>query len=153
MEFVATILHGAATQVIIDTVVWSNSYRRKTLDEKSRNIVDELDRLIAEDRTIMAGAVRQEVLSGISDRNTFEALRQKLSRFRDYLAQSEDHILAADFFNICRIHGIQGSSTDFLIRAIAVRNDWAIFTEDGDFQRYQRYLPIRLHRIQAPVAD
>jgi predicted nucleic acid-binding protein len=153
MESVATIPQSAATQVIIDAVIWSKSYRRKTLDEKSRNIVDELDRLIAEDRTIMAGAVRQEILSGISDRNTFEALRQKLSRFRDYLAQSEDHILAAEFFNICRIHGIQGSSTDFLICAIAARNDWAIFTEDGDFQRYQRYLPIRLHQIETPLAD
>jgi predicted nucleic acid-binding protein len=95
----------------------------------------------------MLGAVRQEVLSGISDERQFESLSQKLSQIRDYLPQSEDYVLAAKFSNTCRIHGVQGSPTDFLICAVAVRNGWEIFTEDGDFQHYRQYIPIALHEI------
>lgn len=37
--------------------------------------------------------------------------------------------------------------TDFLIYAMAVRHDLAIFTDDRDFGEYKKILPIRLYPI------
>ena len=58
---------------------------------------------------------------------------------------TDDHEEAAVFFNRCREKGVQGSNTDFLICAVAVRNGFAIFTTDDDFTRFARILPIALH--------
>jgi predicted nucleic acid-binding protein len=49
-------------------------------------------------------------------------------------------------FNQCRERGIQGSNTDFLIAAAALRRDFAIFTTDGDFEHYARVLRLKLHQ-------
>jgi predicted nucleic acid-binding protein len=59
----------------------------------------------------------------------------------------EDYEEAASYYNRCRSKGIQGSSTDYLICAIATRHDLAIFTDDRDFGRYSKLLPIRLYRF------
>jgi PIN domain nuclease of toxin-antitoxin system len=59
------------------------------------------------------------------------------------------HIRAAEFSNTCRVHGVQGSPTDFLLCAVAVRHDWEIFTEDSDFQLYGQHIPIALHEVAA----
>jgi predicted nucleic acid-binding protein len=68
--------------------------------------------------------------------------------FPDYIIQSEDYEQAAEFANICRKKGIQGSHTDFLICSVAVKNNWEIFTEDRDFLNYQEYLPLKLYSAQ-----
>jgi predicted nucleic acid-binding protein len=52
------------------------------------------------------------------------------------------------FLNV-RSKGIQGSNTDFLICAAAVRRDMAIFTIDKDFLRFAKCLPIVLHESGA----
>jgi predicted nucleic acid-binding protein len=48
----------------------------------------------------------------------------------------EDYELAAEFFNICRSKGIQGSNTDFLICAVAHRRSYSILSTDNDFQNF-----------------
>ena len=58
-----------------------------------------------------------------------------------------NNVLAADYFNICRSHGIQGSNTDFLICATANRRNHEIFTTDKDFINFSQYLPIVLTQI------
>jgi predicted nucleic acid-binding protein len=93
----------------------------------------------------MLGAVRQELLSGISDFSVFKNLKAKLRIFEDYIPQTSDYELAAEYFNVCRKNGIQGSATDYLICAIAIKNDWVIFSEDTDFLRYRKYIPIKIH--------
>jgi len=52
---------------------------------------------------------------------------------------------AAEFFNICRRNGIQGSNTDFLICSVADRRNLEIFTLDKDFLDFQKYLPLKLY--------
>ena len=56
---------------------------------------------------------------------------------------------AAEFFNRCRARGIQGSNTDFLICAAAVRRRLSIFTADEDFAAFAQVLPLRFHRRPA----
>jgi len=55
---------------------------------------------------------------------------------------------AAQAFNTCRANGVQGSNTDFLICAAAIHHQLPIFSVDGDFLLYQRWLPIHLHAPQ-----
>ena len=57
------------------------------------------------------------------------------------------NIVAAKFYNLCRSKGIQGSHIDLLICSIAVRLNMEIYTEDKDFQKYKKYVPIDLYRL------
>lgn len=109
--------------------------------------MQQLERLISSQRVLILGAIKQELLSGYSDSNKFERLRQTLSYFDNQTIQDEDYIEAARFSNHCRQKGIQGSHIDFLICAVAVRLNVEIFTTDKDFSLYQQHLPIKLHPL------
>jgi predicted nucleic acid-binding protein len=97
----------------------------------------------------MIGPVRQELLSGFKSRAQFEQLRDHLRSFPDLALESSDYEEAASVFNQCRERGIQGSNTDFLICAVAIRRDLSIFTTDGDFKHYARVLRFELHYPRA----
>jgi predicted nucleic acid-binding protein len=44
---------------------------------------------------------------------------------------------------------VQGTSTDLLICAVAVRHNMAILTTDTDFDLYAKHLPIKLRSVKA----
>ena len=131
-------------KVLVDTSVWSMVLRRKG-NSSHEAITSALASLVEDGRVVMMGSIRQELLSGIKERVQFERLREHLRAFPDVPVRTEDHEEAAAFFNQCRDRGIQGSNKDFLICAVAVRNGFSIFTNDGDFERFARVLPIALH--------
>lgn len=129
-------------KVLVDTTVWSLALRRKKGFESSQAWL--LRELIKDSRAVLIGAIRQEILSGIRDRAQYESLKARLRSFPDIQLDLQDYELAADFCNICRQNGIQGSNTDFLICAVANRRDHAILTTDRDFDHFSQHLPIRL---------
>jgi predicted nucleic acid-binding protein len=129
--------------VIVDTSVWSLALRRKTLPNFSP-AVTLLQDLITDDQVALLGAIRQEILSGVRSLEQFTRLRDYLRAFPDIELIAQDYELAAEFFNICRSHGIQGSNTDFLICAVAHRRSYSILTTDQDFQSFQAYIPVLL---------
>jgi predicted nucleic acid-binding protein len=136
--------------VLVDTTIWSLALRRR---RTSANGAGELARLefaalVEEDRVRMIGAVRQEVLSGVRHTAQFERLRAVLRNFPDEPAITRDYERAAEHFNTCRSHGIQGTHGDMLICAVAERLGAAIFTSDQDFTRYAQHLPISLHTVR-----
>lgn len=132
--------------VVVDTSVWSLALRRaKRVDSTAAH---ELAELISEGRVVLLGAVRQEVLSGIKARTQFELLRNHLRAFPDLVLDSADYEEAAAAFNRCRERGIQGSNTDFLICAAAMRRKLAVYTTDGDFRQYARALRLELHEAR-----
>ena len=131
-------------RVLVDTSVWSLALRRNLPADGPE--VSELIELIREVRVQMIGPVRQEILSGIKSQVQFRKLRDHLRAFPDLQLTTRDYESAAEFFNLCRGKGIQGSNTDFLICAIAARHKIPIFTTDGDFTLFQPHLPIMLHR-------
>lgn len=138
--------------VLVDTSAWSLSLRRKK--RTNTPIAVELANLINEGRVLMLGAIRQELLSGISDERTFEMLRKHLRAFPDVVLESGDFERAAEFFNACRARGVQGSNTDFLICAVAHRLKAAIFTTDRDFERFRKVVPFYLYeRRSSGVLD
>ena|ERR1051325_10050825 len=131
-------------KVLVDTPIWSLSLRRKIRPE-NEPIRAELAALVQDGRVAIIGPVRQELLSGIKERAQFERLRDHLRAFANTPIAVEDYEEAASFFNLCRSRGLQGSNTDFLICALAVRNEFTIFTTDEDFTRFADILPIALH--------
>jgi predicted nucleic acid-binding protein len=133
--------------VLVDTSVWSLALRRaKRVDQGAAG---ELGELIQEGRVVMVGAIRQELLSGIKVASQFESLREHLRAFPDIELDRSDYEEAAQAFNRCRERGVQGSNTDFLLCAIALRRDLAIYTTDGDFKHYARVLGLALHEPRA----
>ncbi|MBX7058993.1 MAG: PIN domain-containing protein [Leptospirales bacterium] len=131
------------TRVLIDTSVWSEVLRRKP--EHSPGVRETLIELVDAHRAVLMGLVRQELLSGIRKEEDFKELRAKLRAFPDEEIRTEDYETAAEYFNRCRAKGVQGSFTDFLICAVAVNHELAIFTMDKDFVQYSKILPIDLH--------
>jgi predicted nucleic acid-binding protein len=111
-------------------------------------VVNEFRNLILEHRVDIIGPIRQEILSGLREIAQFERLESHLSAFPDIPLETADFIMAAKFFNTCRTKGIQGSNTDFLICAVSVQRQLAIYTTDNDFNLYAKYLPIILHEAR-----
>jgi predicted nucleic acid-binding protein len=134
--------------IIVDTAIWSKAFRRKSASGGDRRAMQELHGILENEKEILIGPVRQELLSGISDKNVFNDLMEKLYGFNNYEVQLADHDLAAEYFNVCMRKGIQGSQTDYLICAVACRYNFEIFTEDRDFYNYKKYLPITLYAIK-----
>lgn len=130
-------------KVLVDTCVWSMALRRGAVSEGPE--VSELTELIRELRVQLIGPVRQEILSGIKSRAQFKRLRDHLRPFPDLELTTRDFESAAEFHNLCRSKGIQGSNTDFLICSVAVRHQMPVFTVDADFANFRQYLPIKLH--------
>lgn len=128
-------------RILTDTCVWSQVIRRKNPDMELAN---KLKVLIENGQVAIIGPIRQELLSGISDKKQFEKLKGILSFFEDIPLEPNYFIRAAEFCNICRNKGIQGSTIDFLICAVANLHSLPIFTTDNDFKKYKECLPIQL---------
>lgn len=129
--------------VIVDTSVWSLALRRgaprQTPPER------ELAELVREGRVLMMGPIRQEILSGVRAPEQFKTLRDRLRAFPDIELVAADYEEAAACFNRCRSKGVQGSNTDFLLCATALRREAAVLTTDKDFDHYGPILQLRLH--------
>jgi predicted nucleic acid-binding protein len=133
-------------KVLVDTPIWS--YALRTRQTEYSYEIDQLESLIKDQRVLIIGPIRQEILSGYSDLKKFKELREKLSYFENSLIQDSDYESAAEMCNQCRKKGIQGSHIDFLICAVANRLDVPIFTTDKDFFQYRKVLSIKLFDLQ-----
>jgi len=129
-------------KAIVDTCVWSSVLRRDKI--ANREIEKKLVALILNNDALIIGPIRQEILSGYSDKKKFEELKNKLDAFPNLEIIDDDYIIAAEFSNDCRKKGIQGSHIDFLICAVAYRYKLPIFTTDKDFLNYAKFLDIKL---------
>lgn len=135
-------------KVIVDTGPWSEFFRRPRSQQSSQQtaIASEVRRLIRADAVQMLGPIRQELLSGARPDTRFAQLRDGLRFFPNLATDEQDDELAAEFNNQCRNKGIQGTSTDLLICAVATRHKMKILSLDSDFEHYSTILPIKLHR-------
>ena len=128
--------------VLVDTCVWSLAPRGKR--PQGNALATQLSQIIDDNRAKMIGPIRQELLSGYSDKASYDKLRLKLQYFPNEPISDVDYECAAEYANLCRANGVQGSHTDFLICAVAVRLQLSIFTVDKDFTHYAKYLPVTL---------
>ena len=133
-------------KVIVDTPIWSYAFRTKNKEYQSE--IDELTLLIQDLKALIIGPIRQEILSGYSNISNFRKLKETLSYFDNTPILDPDYESAAELHNECRKKGIQGSHTDFLICAVAIRLDAPIFTTDQDFSQYENILNIKRHKTK-----
>jgi predicted nucleic acid-binding protein len=135
-------------KVLIDTSIWSLALRRKSdqLSDRERTLLLAWSDLITNNQSLLVGPVRQEILSGIREETVFNRLSEYLRNFEDEPTSLEDYEEAARFHYVCRTAGVSGSPIDFLICALARRNNAEIFTTDKDFNHYVLHLPIRLYK-------
>ncbi|HNS22107.1 MAG TPA: PIN domain-containing protein [Sedimentisphaerales bacterium] len=133
-------------KVLVDTCVWSKVLRRKAPDKDLAGVIEDL---IRDGRIVLIGPIRQELLSGVPNPSQFDILRKTLDAFEDISLRTEHFIRAAQFSNQCRSKGVQGSTIDFLICAVAAVEGLQILTTDSDFLRYAKHLPIRLSGVTA----
>lgn len=106
----------------------------------------EVAKLIRADAVEMLGSIRQELLSGAQPQDRFAQMKDYLRHFPNLPLDEEDDENAAQYYNTCRQHGIQGTATDLLICAVSVRYGLRIFTTDTDFDSYAERLPIKRHK-------
>jgi hypothetical protein len=128
--------------VLVDTCVWSQALRRI---ENNNQHVRELKDIISDNRACIIGPIRQEILSGIRLKQQFQSLRDQLSAFPDILIKTIDYEQAAEFSNLLRSKGVQGSAIDFIICAVAHRCSLLIYSIDDDFKHFSKHLPIKLY--------
>ncbi len=137
-------------KVLVDTSVWSLALRRPksaAMSAEQQAIVSALSDLMRDGRAVMIGAIRQELLCGIKTQAQFDALKSTLTAFDDVALTRQDYEKAAEAFNTCRTHGVQGSNTDFLICAVSINHQLPIFSIDNDFQMFRQWLPVRLYSL------
>ncbi len=128
-------------KVLVDTCVWSQVLRRKDPDPE---LTAKLWDLINDGRVTIIGPIRQELLSGIPNAGQFHELKEILASYEVIPLTTAHFEKAAEFGNLCRKKGVQGSTIDFLICAVAHLENLAIFTTDNDFENYAKFLPIEL---------
>lgn len=131
--------------LLVDTCVWSLSLRRQkttALSIEQQHRVFQLQRAIGENRAVIVGIVRQEVLSGIRDKNLFLKVQQLLTPFLDEEVVSADYVEAARLYNLCLDRGVQCGSTDILIAAVAARRNFTVLTYDQALMRCLKVLGI-----------
>ena len=133
-------------KVIVDTSIWSLALRRRARDLSplQRALAFHLRDLIIEGNAVLLGAIRQEILTGITNTSIFERLAGHLRDFDDLAPDPEDYERAASFANQCVRGGVAQTATDMLLCAVAVGRDLPILTADRDFERYAKHLPIQL---------
>ena len=129
-------------KVLVDTPIWS--YALRTSNKEQQNEIDQLESLIRDQRALIIGPIRQEILSGYSDLRKYKKLKEKLSFFENNPIHEPDYESAAELCNHCRKKGVQGPHIHFLICAVAKRINVPIFTTDKDFSNYQKAISIKL---------
>jgi predicted nucleic acid-binding protein len=132
-------------KVLVDTPIWSYALRSQNQEYQAE--INELTALICDQRALVIGPIRQEILSGYSDMRKYIIIKEKLSYFENTPILDTDYELAAEFSNRCRKKGIQGSHVDFLICAVANRINSPIFTTDNDFDHYQKVISNKLYKM------
>ena len=128
-------------KVLVDTSVWSMTYRRKGADSREAEV---LGALIGEERAVMLGSVRQELLTGLREPAQFNRLVRVLAGFEDLLPKPVCYIAAAQISNRCRRNGIATSPVDCLLAAVAIEEGFELFTTDRDFAHIAEIVPLRL---------
>ncbi|MBP7381849.1 PIN domain-containing protein [Myxococcota bacterium] len=133
-------------KVLVDTSVWSVALRRarSNLAPQEVQLRETLADLVRDDRAVLIGVVRQELLSGISDIDRFNKIRTALRSIHDHPLTTPDFELAAEAFNTCRNVGIAPTFVDMTLCAAAIRLGIPILTTDKDFERYASVLPLKL---------
>ena len=130
-------------KVIVDTSVWSLALRRAKAPssphlKKLQVLLDNGERLF------LLGIILQELLQGIREPAQAKKVNDYLSYMPIIEPGKDDYVHAANIYTTCRKKGVQASTIDFLIAALAIRNECHLLTADSDFERIAKHTDLVL---------
>ena len=128
--------------LLIDTSVWSEAFRRKNNSVNSEDTF--LFQIIKnEEEIFLTGIILQEILTGIKNQKLFDDINNHLRFFNYVNPTNKDHILAAQLRNDLAKKGITVASIDILIAQIAISNNLILASYDSDFEKIAKNSKLR----------
>lgn len=125
--------------IFVDTSVWVDYFR-----VEHTTLADELNRLLDQDRVVLAVPVRIELLSGVSARR-LPQFRRLLSALPVFFPSEQVWLTMERWVEVSSARGARFGVSDLLIAAIAAENDGEIWSLDEDFARLARLGFVRRH--------
>jgi len=102
-------------------------------------------KLVADDRAVIMGLIRQEFLSGIKELHKYDGLKEALKSFPDLPLKTEIFEMAATMYNDCRRKGVSASTVDMTICATAKYYGLQIWSDDPDYLHYKKCVEVDLY--------
>ena len=132
--------------ILLDTGVVSAVLRRRRRGEVEQRVLDAVSSLLDSHESVaLPGIVFQEVLSGIADARQFrKVLRGIRDSFAVVLANTEDHLRAAQLANAAAASGIAASTPDTLIASQAIGLQSELLTVDPDFKHLSKLTDLKV---------
>lgn len=116
--------------VMVDTSVWIDYFRGR-----QKESVNQLSRLLQEDRVAICGMIELELLRGVrgQERSRLELL---LSAPFFFDTLREDFVAAGNRICLMQQNGITLSASDALIAEVCIRNRILLLTTDLHFEHF-----------------
>ncbi len=143
-------IEKSADPVIVDSSIWSLAFRRKNpaqLNTSERSLVGGYQELVRALQVRIIGPIRQEILSGIRSTDTFRKMRDLMRAFPDEELTMVDYEYAAELSRSLSEVGLAYSAVGLIICSATIQRRWLLYTCDANFERYSRFLPLRLYRV------
>lgn len=116
--------------ILVDTSIWIEYFNR----DKSF-IADSLERLIGEDKVVVAGIILTELLQGTKNEKEFHAILENITALPFLESRLNTWIEAGRIsFNLRRT-GLTIPTTDIIIASLAIENNCQIFSLDPHFEK------------------
>lgn len=116
--------------VIIDTCVWIEFFKKAESEEKKNAAT-----LIKEGQAMIAGIVLSEIIQGIKIKEKINKLVDAMLALPIIETKLSDWIKCGIIGNQLRSKGITIPLTDILLAAIAMENNFEIYTSDKHFRQ------------------
>lgn len=120
----------ANAPVLIDTSIWVEYFHGR-----DHQLVELVKDLIRNQRVVLCGVVLSELLAGVRARKDRDTLKHTLDALEYAEVSQGIWILAGEMSSNLRRQGIRVPLTDVIVAALALENDYELFTLDSHFDR------------------
>ncbi len=131
----------ANAPVLIDTSIWVEYFHGR-----DHQLVELVKDLITTQRAVMCGVVLSELLAGVGVRKDRDTLKHTLDALEYAEVSRATWILAGEMSSNLRRQGIRVPLTDLIVAALALGNDYELFTLDSHFDsihELKRFEPVK----------
>ncbi|MCK4797682.1 MAG: PIN domain-containing protein [Spirochaetes bacterium] len=130
-------------KILVDTDVLSEALRRK---DKNINSTDTLlyNLINNDEQIILTGIILQEILSGITNNNLFNDIKNILIDFQYIEPKKDNYIFAAELRNFLKQKGYTVGTIDLLIASIAINNNLHLATYDEHYNIIAKFTNLKI---------
>jgi len=125
-------------KILTDTCIWIEYFRGKSL------FSEELRRLIQKGGLVITGPVVFELLQGAKNKKDADLIKEVTRGLPLFEVTHEIWLSAGDLYFDLRRKGITIPPSDVLLAAMAIDNNWSLFTTDNHFDHIPK---LRRHSI------